>query len=88
MGNRACSSLLFLSSIGIIIPSAATQMIVDAKGEHPSEQWVLNLSRGSAIILLGWCVEARGGGGRTSLGAAEKGQSAQLRVIALGFRVK
>jgi len=47
IGNRACSSLLFLSTIGIITPTAAFQLIPEIS--HDS---VLVISRACAIILL------------------------------------
>ena len=46
--NQATSSLLFLSCIGIIIPTAATQL---SPGEEP-EEWILRSSRGTAVVLL------------------------------------
>jgi Ca2+:H+ antiporter len=49
VGNRACSSLLFLSVIGIIVPSAASQLIHDHDG---AEDWILDVSRACAVILL------------------------------------
>lgn len=51
-GNRACSSLLFLSCIGIVIPTAALQL----SEEGASADWVLPVSRGTAVILLIWWV--------------------------------
>lgn len=49
VGNRACSSLLMLACIGIIIPTAATKL-VDAEDSH--EEWILDISRGTAVLLL------------------------------------
>lgn len=51
-GNRACSSLLFLSALGIIIPTAASSMWEPEPDVNPD--WVLSVSRGTAIILLVW----------------------------------
>ncbi len=49
VGNRACSSLLFLSCIGIIVPTAATNLITD---DNMDPDMGLKISRGTAIILL------------------------------------
>ncbi|KAL6758013.1 cation exchanger 1 [Haematococcus lacustris] len=49
VGNRACSSLLFLSVIGIVMPTAAGVLVLDHEGK---EDWLLDVSRATAIILL------------------------------------
>lgn len=49
VANRACSSLLFLSAIGIIVPTAAKHM---AHKGAMSDEWVLNVSRVTAVVLL------------------------------------
>ncbi|KAL6756794.1 CAX family of cation antiporter, membrane protein [Haematococcus lacustris] len=48
-GNRACSSMLFLSCIGIAIPTSAASIIKDADAR---DDWVLAMSRGAALVLL------------------------------------
>jgi Ca2+:H+ antiporter len=48
--NRACNSLLFLSAIGIIIPTAAKSISVPPM----SDSAILSISRGTAVILLFW----------------------------------
>lgn len=49
VANQATSSLLFLSCIGIIIPTAAVQL---ADGGEVSSSDLLNISRGTAVIML------------------------------------
>jgi Ca2+:H+ antiporter len=49
VANQATSSLLFLSCIGIIIPTAAVQL---ASGDDVSSSDLLQISRGTAIIML------------------------------------
>mmetsp|Transcript_7985 Transcript_7985/g.15527 ORF Transcript_7985/g.15527 Transcript_7985/m.15527 type:complete len:444 (-) Transcript_7985:716-2047(-) len=51
VGNRACSSLLFLACIGIIIPTAAEQLI-PMPDSVASDLLGLRISRGAAILLL------------------------------------
>jgi hypothetical protein len=46
--NQATSSLLFLSAIGIVLPTAATSF-----GAEMGAQQILEISRGTAIVLLG-----------------------------------
>ncbi len=47
--NNATSSLLFLSCIGIIIPTTATMLVEDgSRGEN----WILDVSRFTAVVLL------------------------------------
>ena len=55
LSNRTSSSLLFLATIGIMIPTLAASVIphTDDPGEGPDE-WVLSISRGVAIIMLCW----------------------------------
>ncbi|GLI64419.1 hypothetical protein VaNZ11_007630 [Volvox africanus] len=63
VSNRACSSLLMLACIGISIPSAASMILRNANSPIPApdadpldpevhERWILEVSRGTAIILL------------------------------------
>jgi hypothetical protein len=47
--NQATSSLLFLSCIGIIIPTAATSLAGDG---NPTQEWILETSRGTAVVML------------------------------------
>ena len=48
--NQATSSLLFLSCIGTIIPTAATTL---AGGDGAgAQEWILSTSRGAAVVLL------------------------------------
>jgi Ca2+:H+ antiporter len=48
---QATSSLLFLSCIGITLPTAASMMW---EGDaHDRAAFILDISRGTAIILLG-----------------------------------
>jgi Ca2+:H+ antiporter len=49
VANQATSSLLFLSCIGIIIPTAAVQL---SSGGDMSSSDLLQISRGTAIIML------------------------------------
>jgi hypothetical protein len=49
--NQATSSLLFLSCIGIIIPTASTTLAVGGSG-MPLPDWNLQISRGTAVVLL------------------------------------
>jgi Ca2+/H+ antiporter len=49
VANQASSSLLFLSCIGIIIPTTAGYLEIGARGGKES---VLAISRGAAIVLL------------------------------------
>ncbi len=49
MGNRVCSSLLFLAVIGIVMPTAAYSLTAH-KGTDDS--WIVDISRVSACILL------------------------------------
>ena len=49
VGNRTCSALLFLSCIGITMPTAASVLIEDTKTH---EGLILNLSRGVSVVLL------------------------------------
>lgn len=51
VGNRACSSLLMLACIAIIIPTAATKLVND---DEVHDDWVLDISRGTAVLLLMW----------------------------------
>ncbi len=50
-GNRACSSLLLLSVIGIVIPTAASQLVQDPHGAA-GRDWILDISRICAVVLL------------------------------------
>ncbi|KAG2499052.1 hypothetical protein HYH03_003237 [Edaphochlamys debaryana] len=50
MSNRACSSLLMLAVVGISIPSAASMLLVDDPDQRAA--WVLDVSRGTAVIML------------------------------------
>lgn len=50
VASQATGSLLFLSCIGIILPTAAKNMMSDST--PPGEDWVLAVSRGTAIVLL------------------------------------
>lgn len=45
----ACSSLLFLASIALMIPTVASRLVVDSDAP---KNWILDISRGTAIILL------------------------------------
>ncbi|KAF5842439.1 cation exchanger 1 [Dunaliella salina] len=45
--NRSYNSLLYLASIGIVLPTAAAH-VVPSQGEN----WVLDVSRGVAVLLL------------------------------------
>ncbi|GAX74130.1 hypothetical protein CEUSTIGMA_g1579.t1 [Chlamydomonas eustigma] len=49
--NRACSSLLFLAAIGVAIPTAAKNILM-GDSSVDSEQTILWISRGTAIILF------------------------------------
>ncbi|KAF6256053.1 cation exchanger 1 [Scenedesmus sp. NREL 46B-D3] len=49
VANQATSSLLFLSCIGIIIPTAAVQL---SSGDDVSSADLLDISRGTAVIML------------------------------------
>jgi Ca2+:H+ antiporter len=51
VGNRACSSLLFLAVIGIVIPTAAYQLVHD-DAHKGDENWILDISRICAVVLL------------------------------------
>lgn len=46
IGNRTCSALLFLSVIGIILPTGAHQML------HVDQDSILAISRGTSLVLL------------------------------------
>lgn len=50
VGNRACSSLLMLSCIGVILPTAFTQL-TNQDGPN-DEAYILDISRGTAVLLL------------------------------------
>ncbi len=49
MGNRVCSSLLFMAVIGTVTPTAAFVLTSHA-GKDTS--WIVDISRVSACILL------------------------------------
>lgn len=49
VANQATSSLLFLSCIGIIIPTAAVQL---SGTDDVSNRDLLDISRGTAILML------------------------------------
>lgn len=47
--NQATSSLLFLSCLGIMVPTASMQLAPDGGA---TEANILEISRGTAIVLL------------------------------------
>jgi len=49
--NRATSSLLLLATIGVAIPTAAGHLVAT----HDRDLMILWISRGTAIVMLGWC---------------------------------
>ncbi|GLC37749.1 hypothetical protein PLESTB_001472900 [Pleodorina starrii] len=49
VSNRACSSLLMLACIGVSIPSAASVILIPA---DLRQDWILDVSRGTAVIML------------------------------------
>jgi len=51
IGNRTCASLLFLSVIGIILPTAAKHLIEDMPPAEKAEM-IVGISRVSAAVLL------------------------------------
>mmetsp|Transcript_13623 Transcript_13623/g.33485 ORF Transcript_13623/g.33485 Transcript_13623/m.33485 type:complete len:447 (-) Transcript_13623:93-1433(-) len=51
IGNRACSSLLFLAVIGIIMPTAAKSLVTDVEGGE-KDAMVMGVSRFCAVLLL------------------------------------
>ena len=48
VANQAMSSLLFLSAIGITLPTAAK--LLSNGGDPPGSGWILDISRGTAIV--------------------------------------
>lgn len=57
VGNRACSSLLMLSCIGVILPTAFTVL---TNQDEIKDEYILDMSRGTAVLLL---IGYVGGGG-------------------------
>lgn len=51
VANQASSSLLFLSCIGVVLPTAAAQLAPAGKPGMSAKD-VLNISRGTAVVLL------------------------------------
>lgn len=49
MSNRVCSSLLFLAVIGIVMPTAAFNLVHDHQAKPT---WILDISRITAVIML------------------------------------
>ncbi len=49
--NRTCGALLFLSAVGIAMPTAASFLITDS---HARPDWVLATSRAASLVLLTW----------------------------------
>jgi Ca2+/H+ antiporter len=49
VANQAASSLLFLSCIGVVIPTAAGWLL---GGSGVSDAALLSISRGTAVVLL------------------------------------
>lgn len=50
--NKACNSLLFLSCIGIIVPTAAQKLRFGEADPELSDAYILGISRGAALVLI------------------------------------
>jgi hypothetical protein len=75
--NQATSSLLFLSCIAIIIPTAATSFAGDGSA---GQEWILELSRGTAVVLLViYACYLVGAGGGGSLAGAPRAMTGRPR---------
>lgn len=77
--NQATSSLLFLSCIGVIVPTAATALTA---GKHSvGAGAVLDISRGAAVVLLAVyaCYLVGRGEGRGGRGVGEAGSRGDVQ---------
>ncbi len=84
VSNRACSSLLMLACIGILIPSAASKMVDDPDARA---DWVLDVSRGTAVVMLAMWVTVTAGSSYGSGGSGFRGCRTLLRCAEDGAAV-